>query len=110
MLVGAHENGDDMYENPINIFTMADQIIEDVQKSQEEYVMRYVKELGITADKDELVRALQYDRQQYEKGYLDGMHYVLTEENIVDWMAEYIKSNSIKSLMELVMKAIDKDT
>lgn len=96
-----------MYESPINIFTVADRIVEDIQKSQEEYVMSYVKELGITADKEELVRALKYDRNQYEKGYLDGMHYVLTEENIVDWMAEYIKNNSIKSLMELVMKAIE---
>lgn len=98
-----------MYENPINL------IVNDinnrfVEERENKIMCEIQQQMHIDIDKDELVRALQYDRQQYEKGYLDGMHYVLTEENIVDWMAEYIKEKGIKSLMELVMKAIDKDT
>lgn len=35
-------------------------------------LMRAVKSLGFDVDKDELLRALQYDREQYAKGYLAG--------------------------------------
>ena len=31
-----------------------------------------VYKVGVTVDKDELLKALQYDRGQYEKGYADG--------------------------------------
>lgn len=28
--------------------------------------------MGIYVDKEELIKALRYDRQQYDKGYADG--------------------------------------
>jgi len=34
--------------------------------------LKAVQEYGITVDKEELIKALQYDRGQYEKGYADG--------------------------------------
>ena len=95
-----------MYENPINL--IVNDINNRLVEERENKIMCEIKQqMHIDIDKNELIRALQYDRNQYEQGYLDGTHYVLTEENIVDWMAEYIKNNSIKSLMELVMKAIE---
>ena len=33
---------------------------------------KVVQERGIDVDKDELIKALQYDRGQYEKGYING--------------------------------------
>ena len=33
---------------------------------------RAVQSYGINVDKDELIRALQYDREQYYKGYADA--------------------------------------
>ena len=33
-----------------------------------------VLKVGITVDKEELIKALRYDRGQYEKGYHDGIH------------------------------------
>ena len=35
-------------------------------------IMKAVQRVGIDVDKDELIRALQYDRGQYQKGYMDG--------------------------------------
>lgn len=60
-----------MYENPINA------IITEMQmqtiKRAEEDVYQAVLRHDINVDKEELVKALQYDRQQYEKGYEDGI-------------------------------------
>lgn len=54
--------------------------IEIVKKIQEQYetdvvnnVIKCVQSYGINVDKDELIKALKYDRQQYEKGYHDGI-------------------------------------
>jgi hypothetical protein len=35
-------------------------------------VMEYLYSIDIHVDKEELIKALQYDRGQYEKGYQDG--------------------------------------
>ena len=60
-----------MYESPIEIFTteMQTQVI----RQRENYIYQTVQDCGISVDKEELVRALQYDREQYEKGYEDGI-------------------------------------
>lgn len=35
-------------------------------------LLRVTQEMGLDVDRDELLKALQYDRGQYEKGYADG--------------------------------------
>lgn len=95
-----------MYVSPI------EKIYGDIQsqmiENDENLLMCSVTQsIGYKVDKDELIKALQYDRHQYEQGYYDGAHMVMTEENLVDWMTEYIKAKGIKPLMELVMKAIE---
>lgn len=64
-----------MYKSPIEL------IIKDyhmqIVKQQEDNVYRAVQEYGVTVDKEELVKALQYDRNQYEKGYKDAINDVL---------------------------------
>ena len=54
------------YESPIKA------IETKMQFEFEGELMRAVKSLGFDVDKDELLRALQYDREQYAKGYLAG--------------------------------------
>ena len=96
-----------MYENPINL--IVDDINNRLVEERENKMMYEIQQqMHIDIDKDELIRALKYDRHQYEQGYYDGTHVVLTDENISDWMADYIEQNSIKALIELVLKAIDK--
>ena len=55
-----------MYKSPI-------EIIQGEMNSQlEDDIVRVVQGFDINVDKEELIRALNYDRQQYEKGYADG--------------------------------------
>lgn len=60
-----------MYESPIAII---EQKILIEQKKQLKNALMYEIRTNyqIDVDKDELIRALQYDREQYEKGYQDG--------------------------------------
>lgn len=59
-----------MYESPINIIESA---VTELQEKQEEGVFRLIRRYGITVDKEELLKALAYDRGQYNKGYDDGV-------------------------------------
>ena len=54
------------YESPITTYWRK------VQEDADNEVLRRVLELGVVVDEEELVKALQYDRDQYNKGYLDG--------------------------------------
>lgn len=55
-----------MYESPITL------INGETQLSLEDGVYKAVRQVGIEVDKDELIKALKYDRGQYEKGYADA--------------------------------------
>lgn len=59
-----------MYESPINLIT--DRVMKDFVKKQDAYILQEVVRLGVDIDKEELLRALMYDREQYEAGYADG--------------------------------------
>lgn len=61
-----------MYENPITqvISDMANQIVQN-QENQFMYEIR--QKIGYDIDKEELIKALRYDRDQYNKGYADGI-------------------------------------
>jgi len=55
-----------MYESPIQVN------YRDVIGQQEENIVRVVLSYDINVDKEELLKALNYDRQQYCKGYDEG--------------------------------------
>lgn len=61
-----------MYESPIEM------ISRHIRTQQEENVYKAVLEVGVHVDKDELIRALSYDRDQYNKGVHDGMCHFAT--------------------------------
>lgn len=62
-----------MYESPIE--KMVGKIQSQIIKQDEENMMYAVKQaIGYSVDKDELIKALNYDRAQYEKGYCDGLN------------------------------------
>ena len=60
-----------MYSSPIN------RIFDDIQYQMVQYgenqIMEAVQKCNIIVDKDELVKALRYDRDQYDKGYKDAI-------------------------------------
>lgn len=68
-----------MYKSPIilteldTMNSMFEKAMKDVQKQREEHIFQVIKQCGVNVDKDELIKALQYDRDQYNKGYKDGV-------------------------------------
>ena len=67
-----------MYEAPIELSIMQDDgVIEKIKmkmaEAQDNYVYECITNVGVNVDKEELIKALQYDREQYEKGYADGV-------------------------------------
>lgn len=64
-----------MYESPIQV-----NLLEGYEKFKREMdemigdeVYKHVLDLGIQVDKEELEKAMLYDRHQYMKGYKDGL-------------------------------------
>lgn len=54
------------YMSPINL------VLEDMKTSIDDNIVRGVLNYGINVDKEELIKALKYDRGQYEKGFSDA--------------------------------------
>lgn len=83
-----------MYESPIELITT--NMMTEIVKNQETEIMRAVQGVGVNIDKDELLKALSYDRQQYQKGYADGVKDViekLKERNKFDFYAYGVSYN-----------------
>ena len=59
-----------MYDSPIDLFTSKMSI------ELENQVMKAIGGVGIRVNKEELLKALNYDRKQYDKGYQDAMNEV----------------------------------
>ena len=53
------------YQSPIEV------IQTQIQSQIEGEIYKAVMRVGINVDKDELLKALQYDRGRYQKGYAD---------------------------------------
>lgn len=64
-----------MYESPIRM------IERDLESKLEGELLRVVRSVGFDVDRDELLKALQYDRDQYFKGYQDAKRDILTCRN-----------------------------
>lgn len=50
----------------------ADHITDAIDNEIENYVMDCIQKVAVNVDREELLKALRYDRNQYEKGYADG--------------------------------------
>ena len=77
-----------MYQNPIEMVVknVSEQVTEDFNNQLKQSIMYTVnKEYHINVDEKELIRALQYDRQQYNQGYDDGRARALGD------MREYVE-------------------
>lgn len=76
-----------MYKSPIDVFIT--DIQHQIVKQRDDEIYQAVASVGINVDKEELLRALQYDRNQYEKGYWDG---------VADAKAELVRCKDCKHL------------
>lgn len=54
------------YESPIEL------IVGEMEHQIADNMFKVIQSYDIKVDKDELIKALHYDRKQYEKGYEEG--------------------------------------
>lgn len=57
--------------------SIIEQVCSDIQTQYENDMVKVVQSYGFNVDKEELAKALAYDRHQYEKGYEDGKREML---------------------------------
>lgn len=91
-----------MYESPIKIIEM---IQNQMAIEYENDVLKCVKSYCPSVDKDELIKALQYDRNQYNKGYNDGA--IEMANRLKKWVVEssnYWFSASVNAEIDEVLK------
>ena len=67
------------YQSPIEVFQtqMQSQIVGEIYKA--------VMKVGVNVDKDELLKALQYDRNQYQKGYTDRDSEIIRRKDCIHY-------------------------
>lgn len=61
-----------MYESPITQI-MSDISTHMIQEKENQLMMQMRQTIGYDLDKEELIKALQYDRDQYHKGFTDAL-------------------------------------
>ena len=71
------------YESPIK------QFVSEMQTTYENNAIKAVQKVGFDIDKNELVKALAYDRAQYSKGFEDGK--IDGAREFAEWFAEVSK-------------------
>ena len=84
-----------------------------MRQEQENFVVESVVTAGIEVDKDKLIKALQYDRKQYEEGFEAGK--VVGHNKTIDALAEmavklydrneYYYKEAMRDAMEIIKKA-----
>lgn len=68
------------WESPVNVFSydISNSIKENVDGA---IIVEIERQLGVEINKDELIKAMNYDRDQYNKGYQDGL-----KSNALRWI------------------------
>jgi hypothetical protein len=99
-----------MYESPIKV-DFTEPLIEQLKNEADEYVVRACQRMIPTVNKEELIKALQYDRDQYLRGYTDGLAYkppintnadrirAMSDEELADWLACGLMLEEVRSGM-----------
>ena len=80
------------YESPIRLLSTPVEI-ERIKDEQDKLILRACEKVGVVVDKDELVKALAYDRSEYERGLRAGM---AIAENEIRQLHEVIKDLDVK--------------
>lgn len=111
-----------MYESPIELMytppEITSELIRDsVTNEVEAAIYKAVQDVHIDVDKKELIKALKYDRGQYEKGYGDAkkevLKYLLSyqykvstlkglylPQQVISWLTNDISRDILKETMD----------
>lgn len=84
------------YESPMEVFVK--EATDTMEKNfDNEIILVLKRDYGIRVDADELLKALTYDRDQYHKGFVDGVNEVTIRlaDKELDLLADCNSLNSI---------------
>ena len=70
------------YKSPIQL---TEKMTHRIIKEEEDYILRTVRNVVADVDREALLKALQYDRNQYEQGYADGQKEAIP----IEWIKKY---------------------
>lgn len=70
--------------------------MQEMQAQRENQVYQAIQNIGVDVDKEELLKALSYDRNQYEKGYRAAKDEIVRCKDCRHYVAEYC-TRDIKS-------------
>lgn len=101
-----------MYESPIQKI-VGEMQTRMMQQEEDSMMMQVRQQIGFAVDKEELLKALQYDREQYQKGYSDALETIkekikeeIKEEHRVAFMTEY-RNLFIDGVVNGLLKAVE---
>lgn len=83
-----------MYESPITLYT------KELQYKFEGDILAVMRNYGISVDRDELIKALRYDRMQYDYGYADGLR--CANKTAITIFAEQVKMLFYEEFDEII--------
>lgn len=86
-----------MYKSPIRL--TFDSTLNDIVKESEDFIVKAVQNMDVKIDKDELLKLLKGDRDQYDIGYLYGC------KETLDWIDDIITDKTLAIIDELRKKA-----
>lgn len=75
------------YESPISV------MFNNIGSTIDNYVITRIGQVGVTVDNEELIKALNYDRDQYIKGLEEGLRAALTDELLAELKRRLEKSD-----------------
>lgn len=92
-----------MYESPMN--KIVGEITGELNRQDEENCMVSIRQaVGYQVDKEELIKALNYDRNQYKKGFADALDKIRAE---IEGLA-YSWCELPETVIDDVLQIIDK--
>lgn len=90
---------DSKYQSPIKV--IMDNFSKNIEYDIENEVYKVLQHYAIEVDREELLKALRYDRNQYELGFIAGLHRISGVMNgVIDLLTEmkedFISTNEIR--------------
>lgn len=89
-----------MYKSPINVYETGSELVNEISKEKDNYVMDCIVKMGVYVDKKALIQALKYDRGQYEKGFKDA-------KELYKWHNLRINPDDLPNLYTPVLIAVN---
>ena len=92
-----------MYKSPIDVYIT--NIQTQLLEQQENQIYQAIQKCGVNVDEVELIKALNYDRNQYQKGYNDAVE-EFTNELLEKFEEHYKHSPTVMKTIEEVIKEV----